>query len=40
MSVAVIRFIISAASLSVPIRYFASFLFICGCFSANASVFS
>ncbi|PVH85583.1 MFS general substrate transporter [Cadophora sp. DSE1049] len=40
MSVAVVGFIISAASLSIPIRYFASFLFICGCFSANAGVFS
>lgn len=40
MSVAVVGFIISAASLSIPVRYFASFLFICGCFSANAGVFS
>ncbi|KFY63800.1 hypothetical protein V496_03684 [Pseudogymnoascus sp. VKM F-4515 (FW-2607)] len=40
MCVAAIGFIISAASLSVPVRYFASFLYICGCFSSNAMVFS
>ncbi|KAH7393283.1 major facilitator superfamily domain-containing protein [Cadophora sp. MPI-SDFR-AT-0126] len=28
------------ASLSIPVRYFASFFFICGCSSANAGVFS
>ncbi|RDW61675.1 hypothetical protein BP5796_11567 [Coleophoma crateriformis] len=40
MTTAAVGFIISAATLSVPVRYFASFLYICGCFSANAMVFS
>jgi len=40
MFIAVIGFIISAASLNNAVRYFASFLFIVGCFSANAGVFS
>ncbi|KAH8592211.1 major facilitator superfamily domain-containing protein [Bisporella sp. PMI_857] len=40
MSVAAIGFIISASTLNIPVRYFASFLYICGCFSANAMVFS
>ena len=40
MSVAAIGFLISASTLNVPVRYFASFLYICGCFSANAMVFS
>lgn len=40
MSVAAIGFIVSASTLNVPVRYFASFLYICGCFSANAMVFS
>lgn len=40
MAVAAIGFVISAATLNIAVRYFASFLFICGCFSANAGVFS
>lgn len=40
MSVAVVGFIITVATFNIPARYFASFLFICGCFSANAGVFS
>ncbi|KAK0121932.1 hypothetical protein ONS95_010207 [Cadophora gregata] len=40
MSAAAIGFVVSASTLSVPVRYFASFLYICGCFSANAMVFS
>lgn len=40
MSVAAVGFIISAATTNIPARYAASFLYICGCFSANAMVFS
>lgn len=40
MLTAAIGFVISAATLNIGVRYFASFLFICGCFSANAGVFS
>lgn len=40
MSVAAVGFVISAATTDPAPRYFASFLYICGCFSANASVFS
>jgi hypothetical protein len=40
MLVAAVGFVISAATLNIGVRYFASFLFICGCFSANAGVFS
>lgn len=40
MLVATVGFIITVATFNVPVRYFASFLFICGCFSANAGVFS
>jgi hypothetical protein len=38
--VACIGFIISAATLNGPARYAAAFLYICGCFSSNAMVFS
>ncbi|KAH6708926.1 major facilitator superfamily domain-containing protein [Leptodontidium sp. MPI-SDFR-AT-0119] len=40
MSVAAVGFIISTATLNTAVRYFASFLYIGGCFSANAMVFS
>jgi len=40
MGVAAIGFIISAATLNNAARYVASFLYIGGCFSANAMVFS
>lgn len=40
MGVAVIGFIISVATLNVPARYFASFLFCAGCFAANSMVYS
>ena len=40
MSVAMVGFIISVATLNVPARYFASFLYISGCFSANAMVYT
>ncbi|GAB7336603.1 hypothetical protein MBLNU13_g09856t2 [Cladosporium sp. NU13] len=40
MLIAAVGFIISAATLNIGVRYFASFLLICGCFSANAGVFS
>lgn len=40
MGFAVIGFIISVATLNVGARYFASFIFICGCYSSNAGVFS
>lgn len=39
-AVACIGFIISAAILSKAARYTAAFLYICGCFSSNAMVFS
>jgi MFS family permease len=40
MCVAIVGFIISAATLNVPARYVASFLYISGCFAANAMVYS
>jgi len=40
MAVAGIGFIISVATLNVPARYFASFLYTSGAFSANAMVYS
>ncbi|EXJ58529.1 hypothetical protein A1O7_05955 [Cladophialophora yegresii CBS 114405] len=40
MAVAMIGFIISVATLNVPARYFASFLYTSGCFSANAMVYT
>lgn len=40
MGVAMVGFVISVATLNVPARYFASFLFTSGCFSANGIVFS
>ena len=40
MSVAVVGFIITVATLNIPARYFASFLFISGCFAGNAGIFS
>ena len=40
MAVAMVGFIISVATLNVPARYFASFLYTSGCFSANAMVYS
>ncbi|KIW69081.1 hypothetical protein PV04_04979 [Phialophora macrospora] len=40
MAVATTGFIISVATLNVPARYFASFLYTSGCFSANAMVYS
>ena len=40
MSVAAVGFIVSAATVNPAGRYVASFLYICGCFSANAMVFS
>ena len=40
MCVAVVGFIISVATLNVIARYVASFLYISGCFSANAMVYS
>ncbi|KAF9883460.1 hypothetical protein FE257_003458 [Aspergillus nanangensis] len=40
MSVAIVGFVISVSSLNVPARYFASFLYISGCFAANSMVFS
>jgi hypothetical protein len=40
MAVATVGFIISVATLNVPARYFASFLYTSGCFSANAMVYS
>jgi hypothetical protein len=38
MTVAIIGFIISVATLNVPARYFASFLYIAGCFTGNSLV--
>jgi hypothetical protein len=40
MSVAITGFIISVATLNVPARYFASFLYIAGCFTGNSLVFA
>ncbi|OJJ03353.1 hypothetical protein ASPVEDRAFT_170733 [Aspergillus versicolor CBS 583.65] len=40
MLVAIVGFIISAATLSVPARYFASFLYASGAFAANSMVYS
>jgi hypothetical protein len=40
MCVAVVGFIISVATLNVPARYFASFLYCAGCFAANSMVYS
>lgn len=40
MLVAIIGFIISAAALGVPARYFASFLYASGAFAANSMVYS
>lgn len=40
MAVAIIGFVISAATLNIPGRYFASFLYCAGAFAANATVFS
>ncbi len=40
MAVAMVGFIISVSTLSVPARYFAAFLYTSGCFSANAMVYT
>lgn len=40
MGVAIVGFIISVSVLNLPVRYFASFLYISGCFAANAIVYS
>lgn len=40
MTVAIIGFVISVATLNVPARYFASFLYIAGCFTGNSLVFT
>lgn len=40
MAVAMVGFIISVSTLNVPARYFASFLYTSGCFSANAMVYT
>jgi len=40
MLVAIVGFAISVGTLNVAARYFASFLYITGCFAANAMVFS
>jgi len=40
MTVAAIGFIITVSTLNVPARYVASFLYISGCFAANAMVYS
>ncbi|KAM5385208.1 hypothetical protein ACJZ2D_001169 [Fusarium nematophilum] len=40
MLVAIVGFAISVATLNVPARYFASFLFCSGCFAANSMVYS
>ncbi|KAJ3539032.1 hypothetical protein NM208_g5651 [Fusarium decemcellulare] len=37
---AVVGFIITLSVLNVPARYVASFLYVCGCFSANALLYS
>ncbi|KAK1455706.1 hypothetical protein CMEL01_04466 [Colletotrichum melonis] len=38
--VACVGFIISVSTVNIVARYFAAFLYICGCFSSNAMVFS
>jgi hypothetical protein len=40
MAVAVVGFAISVGTLNVGARYFASFLYISGCFAANAMVYT
>lgn len=40
MTVAIVGFVISVATLNVPARYFASFLYIGGCFTGNSLVFA
>lgn len=40
MGVAAAGFIISVATLNVPARYFASFLYVSGCFAANSILYS
>lgn len=40
MCVAIVGFLISVVTLNVSARYVASFLYISGCFSANAMVYS
>lgn len=40
MLIAMIGFIISVATLNVPARYFAAFLYCSGCFAANSMVYS
>ena len=40
MAVAIVGFMISVATLNIPARYFASFLYCAGAFAANATVFS
>lgn len=40
MAVAVLGFVISVATLNVPARYFAAFLYCAGCFAANSMVYS
>ncbi|KAF6806571.1 major facilitator superfamily transporter [Colletotrichum musicola] len=40
MAVATVGFVISASTLNVPARYFASFLYCSGAFAANAAVYS
>ena len=40
MAVACVGFIISVSTLNKPARYAAAFLYIAGCFSSNAGVFS
>lgn len=40
LCVAIIGFIITVATLNVPARYFASFLYIGGCFGSNAIVYT
>lgn len=36
MAIAAVGFIISVATLNIPARYFASFLYVSGCFGANS----
>ncbi|KAJ4267261.1 hypothetical protein NW762_003365 [Fusarium torreyae] len=40
MVTAAVGFIISVATINIPARYVASFLYICGCFGANAALYS
>ena len=37
---ACVGFLISVATINIPARYVASFLYICGCFGANAAMYS